>query len=220
MHKARIRLILMIVSLSLAFCVVNGAHAELRDAQMFRPIEWEESMTSSKTVHFSWANPASSVTLAGTPASNGFDRLKNIFGLQVSRTLNRQWKGRVGLLFSGAGTQRGDALWSFVGSDLQHSLIPTSWTDKTIFRRLRPLGYFGLGFASRWQNSQVRYTLLPTFRYDESEPAAYLGISTLLHAFGDVIFEIDVRYFQSARDSRNTFLSFGGSLVLGRWATL
>jgi hypothetical protein len=183
-------------------------------------MELEESVTSSKFLYISWLKPLSAVTLARESASDEFDKLGNVIGFQVSQHLNNRWKGRLGLFISMTGSQRGDDLWSFVGSDLQRSLTPIAWKDQKLFELFQPVGYFGLGFASRWKNSQVRYNLIPTLRYDESEPAAYLGVASMIRVLGDVMVEIDVRYFQSARNSQNRFVSLGGSLVLGRWVSL
>ena len=220
MHKAWIRKNLMRVVVLFGFFVIDSAHAELRDSQMFRPIEWEESMTSSKFISFSWLTPMSSVALARASESDAFDNLKHIFGFQFSRPLNNRWKGRLGLFISSTGAQRGQELWSFAGSDLQHSLTPSSWKEQRFFSWFQPVGYFGLGFASRWKNAQVRYNLIPTFRYDESEPAAYLGVSSMVRLLGDSMIEVDLRYFQSARDAKHRFVSLGGSLILWRWASL
>lgn len=220
MHKARIRRNLIIAIAMLVLGYFPLAQAELRDAQSFRPIEWEESTTSSKYIHFLWMRPLRAISLAEDSQIDRLGEAENIFGLQVSQPLHSRWKGRLGLYLSRTGSEIGDALWSFAGSDLQHPLTPLPWKEKGFFSWFQPFGYFGLGFASRWENSQVRYNLVPTFRYNESEPAAYLGISSMIRLFGSVMFELDVRYFQSARVSQRKFLTLGGSFVLGRWESL
>lgn len=218
MYKAQIRIILSLSSILFALSLFGNARAELRDSQTFRPIEWEESTTSSKSMYFSWLNPLMTVPLAQPANDIQFNELKNIFGIQVSHFLNNQWKGRLGFFTSRSGPKTGDTLWSFAGSDLQHSLIPQSWRKAEVFSLIEPFGYFGLGFASRWEISPVRYNLIPTFRYNESEPAAYLGVSWMIRGLGDLLLDVDLRYFQSARVSQHRFLSLGGSLVLGRWS--
>jgi hypothetical protein len=191
------------------------ALAEIRDAQSFKPIEWESDFSKSNSLSVNWFRFPDKVQLALPEDAITFDELRNGFGIQLGQWLRGQWQGRIGFYLASTGSAKGAYVWSFLGSDLQHPLVTGELGEKAIFRYFRPFVYFGLGVSSRWENSEVRYNLIPTFRYEASEPSAYFGSSFLFKLSDEILFGLDFRYFQSARNSRNRFPGFGASVVWG-----
>jgi hypothetical protein len=195
----------------------KNASADIRDAQSLQPIAWEPDFTAENTLSLTWLHMPQGLPFLTTRDPRESMEVKNIFGLQLGQTLREDWHGRVGLSIAREGSRRGEHVWSFVGSDLQfNGLIPKKTSEK-ISALLRPSVYFGLGVLSRWENSITRYNLIPTARYEASEPAAYGGVALQFRIANEMIFELDSRYFQSARVSVNRGISFGGSLVWGAW---
>lgn len=217
MQKAQRQKIWLLCALPVAVSLTEVSAAERTSSQSFKPIEIEEATASNTSLYLSWHTPLKAVTVAQPLDSDGGGALNSIFAIQVSQLLHSQWRGRIGFFVSRSGGRAGDPLWSFIGSDLQHTVLPSTLDGGALFGSLKPYAYFGLGFASRWENSQVRYNVIPTFRYEESEPAAYTGLSFLFPGFGHLLLEFDVRLVQSARTSQNRFLMLGGSVVLGQW---
>ncbi|MEN9528441.1 MAG: hypothetical protein RI932_314 [Pseudomonadota bacterium] len=191
--------------------------AEIRDAQSFRPIEWESDFAQDNSLSFTWLNLPKNVQLTQPEDLELYHQLRNAFGLQLGKVLRDGWQGRISFFVARTSPAAGGYVWSFLGSDLQRDLVPKRFSENVIFRVVRPYLFFGLGFGSRWENSQVRYNLIPTFRYEASEPAAYFGSSVAWQLADELLLSIEFRYFQSARLSQNRFPSWGGSIVWGSW---
>jgi hypothetical protein len=195
----------------------QGASAEIREAQSFKPIEWESDFTQENSLSLTWLNLPKSVQLTQSEDADLYRQMSNAFGLQLGKNLRDHWQGRVSFFVARTGPATGGYVWSFLGSDLQRELVPESFSGHAIFRFLRPYFFFGLGFGSRWENSEVRYNLIPTFRYEVSEPAAYFGSSMAWRLADELLLSLEFRYFQSARLSQNRFPTWGGSLIWGTW---
>ena len=194
-----------------------SAFAEIREAQSFNPIEWESDFTQDNSLSLTWLNLPQSVLLTEPQDLDLYHQLRNAFGLQLGKNLREHWHGRVGFFVARTGPATGGYVWSYLGSDLQRELVPESLLDGAIFSVIRPYLFFGLGFGSRWENSEVRYNLIPTFRYEVSEPTAYLGSSLAWRVADELMLSIEFRYFQSARLSRNRFPTWGGSIIWASW---
>ncbi|MBM3383066.1 MAG: hypothetical protein FJY29_11565 [Betaproteobacteria bacterium] len=193
------------------------AWAEIRDAQSFKPIAWESDFAQDNSLSLTWLNLPQRVQLTQPEDIELYRQLRHAFGLQLGKVLRESWQGRVGFFVARTSPETGGYVWSFLGSDLQRELVPAGLFDHAVFRVLRPYLFFGLGFGSRWENSQVRYNLIPTFRYEVSEPAAYFGTSVAWRIADEILLSVEFRYFQSARLSQNRFPSWGGSIVWGSW---
>lgn len=205
---------LMTAGLCLSFIPLR-ARAELRDSQSFQPIEWESDFVRDNSLALTWLGLPQGTHLAKPDDQDVFRNLRNTFGLQLGQLLRDHWQGRIGLFLTRTNPKVGGYVWGFLGSDLQHALIPEALYDQGVFRYFRPYGHFGLGFSTRWENSKTRYNLIPTFRYEASEPAAYGGFSAMYRLSDELLLGFEFRYFQSARNSQNHFPSWGGSLVWG-----
>jgi hypothetical protein len=206
-------------NLALLFIILRSghAHSDIRDSQSMQPIAWEPDFTNENTLSLSWLHLPDGLPFLTTPDHPDAAAVKNIFGIQLGRTLRERWLGRVGVMLAQEGARRGDHVWSFIGSDLQYTgLFPSKEPEQTILS-FRPHIFFGLGVLSRWENSITRYNLVPTARYEASEPSAYGGVAFQFRFARELILEIEGRYFQSARVSMNRGLSVGGSLVWGGW---
>lgn len=188
------------------------ASANLIDRQSFRPIEWESDFVSAHSLSFSGM-----ILLNGAQIVRSEEqKLKSAFGLQLCQSLRDQWTGRVGLFVGRTGPAPGQYVWTLLGSDLQHSLIPEKLYDFSFFKYVRPNGFFGLGVTSRWENTGLGLNLIPTLRYNVSEPVAQFGLQLLSPLADELIFEIEYRFLQSARVSQNRGSTIALSLIWGR----
>lgn len=178
----------------------------------FRPIEWERDFTSSSSLSlggFKLFNNSEIVDLAG-------QHLDSAYGLQLSQNLRDHWKGRVSFYCGRTGADVGQFVWSVIGSDLQHPLVSESVYDWSFIKYLRPFVFFGLGMTSRWANAGTGLNLIPTLRYEISEPIGYAGIQLQGKIASEFILAVEYRLLQSARASRERGHTLGASLIWGR----
>lgn len=196
-----------------AACFVScSALADLKDRQSFRPVEWESDFVSENSLSigaFALTPGAKIVELQG-------QNVYAAYGLQLTQYLRDDWNGRVGLHLGRTGPRQGQYVWTFISSDLQRPLIPESLYQSGPFRFFRPLISFGLGGVSRWQNSGMGLNVVPTLRYELSEPVAHVGTQLLFPFSDELIFSIEYRFLQSARVSRHRGSTWGASLIWGK----
>ncbi|NBO37125.1 hypothetical protein EBU99_00915 [bacterium] len=187
------------------------AFADLHETQSFQPVQWESDFVADKNLSFTTMLVPERSQIVGLLSGP----VRTAYGLQLGQRLRDHWMGRVSLFFGRNEAKTGNLLWSFLGSDLSHPLISDALSEWNFFRVLRPIGFFGLGFVSRWENTAFKYNLLPTARYELSEPIAYAGGMLQLQVAQEVILATEYRYLQSARASHNRGPTFAISLIWG-----
>ena len=219
MHKvlrSEFRFHLRFALICLLFLVAPARlYADLRDGQSFKPIEWDADFSKSRTFEASWIRFPRGVQHAQPAEKELFDDVRSGVGLQLGQWLRDRWQGRMSLLLAQTDSKVGGYVWTFLGSDLKHPLIFGAAQEYWLFSHLKPYAFFGLGVSSRWENSQVRYNLIPTYRYEVSEPAIYFGTSLMIRLAGEFLLSLEFRHFESARSSKNSFPLWGASLVWG-----
>lgn len=201
---------------TLLFCLLaqglSSARADLNEGHSFRPIAWEKDFTDQSSLAlsaFTLSSRAQMVASEGTP-------VRSAFGLKLSQNLRDNWSGRMGLFCGRSSDAQDSFIWSFLGSDLMHPLIPESYFNHPAFRWARPHVYFGIGLTSRWANTGLKINLVPTMRYETTEPATYAGFEVLSQVAEEMQVGADYRFVQSARVSKNRGHMFGLSLVWGK----
>lgn len=198
---------------AVAACFVScPSVADLNDRQSFRPVAWESDFVSGNSLSvgaFALTGEAKIVELQG-------QKVNAAYGLQLTQYLRDDWNGRVGLHVGRTGPKQGQYVWTLLSSDLQRPLIPESLYHVGAFRFFRPLISFGLGGVSRWQNSGLGLNLVPTLRYELSEPVAHVGTQLLFPFADELIFSVEYRFLQSARVSSHRGSTWGASLIWGK----
>lgn len=200
----------------LSFLIFSDmAHAELREGQSFKPIEWDADFSKDRTLEATWLWFPRGIQIVQPDEQELFNDLINGFGLQLGQWIRDQWQGRMSIFLAQTTPKTGGYVWSFLGSDLKHPLVFGNFAQHKFFQHAKPFGFFGLGVSSRWESSRIRYNLIPTFRYDVSEPTVHLGSSLMIQLSDEMMLSLEFRYFESMRKSGNKFPLWGVSLAWG-----
>lgn len=193
-------------------CLPCAVRADLNDVQSFRPIEWDSDFVRSHALFVGGWRLFKGSSIVPLDEQN----ISSSFGLQLAQNLRDHWQGRVGLFLGQTGSRAGRYVWSFLGSDLTHPLIPESVYDVGLFNYLRPFVFFGLGVTSQWETMELSLHLIPTWRYQLSEPVAFGGAHVIFPFSNELMLSLEYRFLQSARYSRHRGSVVGASIVWGR----
>lgn len=189
------------------------ATADLNEGHSFRPITWERDFVSSNSLSFTVMKLLPGAQIVITP-----DRaVGSAYGLQLGQKLRDDWTGRISMFCGRTGPAAGEYVWSYLTSELLHPLIPEDMKTHGVFRYVRPFGFFGAGMTTRWQNMSLNLNLIPTLRYEATEPTAAAGVMLQIPVANELMLSFEYRFMQSARSSRTRGSVLGGSLVWGQW---
>lgn len=212
--KVNFTFVFLVPFIVLMVFVSRTATANLKEGQSFRPITWEQDFVRSNSLAFTAIRLLPGAQIVTTPERT----VDSAYGLQLGQNLRDDWMGRISLFFGQTGAREGEYMWSFLGSDLVHPLVSTDLLNHAIFQMIRPMGFFGLGMTSRWQRMSLNLNLIPTLRFEASEPIAYAGAYLVAPMTDELMASFEYRFMQSARNSRTRGNVFGVSLVWGRLA--
>jgi hypothetical protein len=188
------------------------ASANIIEKQSLAPIEWEKDFVESNVLS------AGGLRLLGNAEIVDMDgeSVTAAYGIQLINHLRDQWSGRLGLHIGRTGPAEGEYVWTFLGSDLQHPLIPEVLYNKAVFSYIRPFLFFGLGAVSRWENMTSKLNPVPALRYNISDAVFFTGVQFLIPVAGELMLGFEYRFLQSMKVSRSRGGTAGISLSWGR----
>jgi hypothetical protein len=188
------------------------ARANLNEGHSFRPIGWERDFVSSSSLSFTVMKLLPGAQIISTPER----AVASAYGLQLGQNLRDNWAGRISMFCGRTGPGAGEYVWSYLASDLLHPLMTEEMNSTGPFRYARPFGFFGVGMTTRWQNMSLNLNLIPTLRYEATEPTAFAGVLLQIPVANELMLAVEYRFMQSARNSQTRGNVLGGSLVWGQ----
>ena len=214
-NEARMKFIFFFLRSLLTLVLSAGfplAKANISERQSLAPVEWERDFVETHSLGAGIMRlfPKSEIVdLEGQTA-------KNIYGLQLLNHLRDGWKGRLGFHLGRTGPSEGQYIWTFFGTDLQHSLLPEFLSKTSAAKHLTPFGFFGLAAVSRWENMTSRLNPVPALRYNVSEGVFYAGALLLIPFAPEFMMGIEYRFLQSVKESKSRGGAAGMSVYWGQ----
>lgn len=187
------------VFLCLVCLVFKPVLANISDRQSLAPIEWEKDFVETHALSAGVLGLFSNAEIVDLEGQT----VRSAFTVQLVNYLRDRWSGRLGFHLGRSGTTQGQYIWTYFGSDLQHPLLPESISDNFVFRYSKPIGFFGLGAVSRWENMTSKLNPVPALRYNVSEAVFYAGAQILIPLTTEFMLGFEYRVLQSIKVSNS-----------------